>query len=140
MVDALRESGRVRSAAVEEAFRSVPRHLFLPGLAVADAYADEAVAVQFTAGVATSSASQPSMMAIMLEQLDLRPGHQVLEIGAGTGYNAALMSLIVGSRGRVVTIDIDEDIVQSARSHLATAGCGNVQVICSDGALGYPNG
>jgi protein-L-isoaspartate(D-aspartate) O-methyltransferase len=140
MVDALRGSGRVRSAAVEEAFRSVPRHLFLPGLAVADAYADEAVAVQFTEGVATSSASQPSMMAIMLEQLDLRPGHRVLEIGAGTGYNAALISRIVGPAGSVTSVDIDEDLVDRAAVHLASAGVHGVDLVAADGADGYPTG
>jgi protein-L-isoaspartate(D-aspartate) O-methyltransferase len=140
MVDALREAGRVRSAAVEEAFRSVPRHLFLPGLAVADAYADEAVAVQFTEGVATSSASQPSMMAIMLEQLGLQPGHRVLEIGAGTGYNAALMSRIVGPSGAVTAVDIDEELVDRAAVHLASARVYGVDLIAGDGALGYPPG
>jgi protein-L-isoaspartate(D-aspartate) O-methyltransferase len=140
MVDALCKSGRIRSAAVEEAFRTVPRHLFLPGLAVADAYADEAVAVQFTAGVATSSASQPSMMAIMLEQLDLRPGHRVLEIGAGTGYNAALMSRIVGPAGAVTSVDIDEELVDRAAVHLASAHVSGVDLVAGDGAHGYPPG
>jgi protein-L-isoaspartate(D-aspartate) O-methyltransferase len=140
MVDALRGSGRVRSAAVEEAFRTVPRHLFLPGLAVADAYADEAVAVQFTEGVATSSASQPSMMAIMLEQLDLRPGHRVLEIGAGTGYNAALMSRVVGPAGMVTAVDIDEELVDRAAVHLASARVYGVELVAADGAHGYPPG
>ncbi len=140
MVDALREAGRIRSAAVEEAFRGVPRHLFLPGLAVADAYADEAVAVQFTEGVATSSASQPSMMAIMLEQLGLRPGHRVLEIGAGTGYNAALMSRIVGPAGAVTAVDIDEELVDRAAVHLASARVYGVDLVAADGANGYPPG
>jgi protein-L-isoaspartate(D-aspartate) O-methyltransferase len=140
MVDALRKAGRVRSAAVEEAFRTVPRHLFLPGLAVADAYADEAVAVQFTRGVATSSASQPSMMAIMLEQLDLRPGHRVLEIGAGTGYNAALISRIVGPTGAVTAVDIDEELVDRAAVHLASARVYGVDLVAADGALGHAPG
>jgi protein-L-isoaspartate(D-aspartate) O-methyltransferase len=140
MVDALRDTGRVRSPAVEEAFRSVPRHLFLPGLALEEAYADEAVAVQFACGVATSSASQPSMMAIMLEQLDLRPGHQVLEIGAGTGYNAALMARIVGPAGGVTAVDIDEDLVDRAAVHLAAVGARGVELVAADGALGHPPG
>src|SRR5918999_4098805 len=131
MVDALREAGRLRSASVEEAFRAVPRHLFLPGLAVAEAYTDEAVAVQFTDGVATSSASQPSMMAIMLEQLDLRPGHRVLEIGAGTGYNAALIARIVGPSGAVTAVDIDEDLVDRAAVHLASARVNSVELVAA---------
>jgi protein-L-isoaspartate(D-aspartate) O-methyltransferase len=76
-------------------------------------------------------------MAIMLEQLGLEPGHQVLEIGAGTGYNAALISHIVGETGCIITVDIDEDIVASACEHLAAGGFDNVQVVCSDGGYGH---
>jgi protein-L-isoaspartate(D-aspartate) O-methyltransferase len=137
LVDGLRDSGRLCSAAVEEAFRAVPRHLFLPGVPLARAYADEAVAVQAVDGVTTSSASQPSMMAIMLAQLDLRPGHRVLEIGAGTGYNAALMARIVGPGGHVVAVDIDAELVDGAARHLAAAGVSDVQLVCGDGALGH---
>ena len=140
LVDALRAAGRVRSPAVEAAFRAVPRHLFLPEEPLRRAYADEAVAVQFADGVATSSASQPSMMAIMLEQLDLRPGHRVLEIGAGTGYNAALMSHVVGPAGAVTAIDIDAELIARADRHLAAAGVTGVALVSGDGALGYPPG
>jgi protein-L-isoaspartate(D-aspartate) O-methyltransferase len=140
MVDVLCDGDRIRSPAVEDAFRAVPRHVFLPGLALDEAYADEAVAVQFSDGVATSSASQPSMMAIMLEQLDLRPGHHVLEIGAGTGYNAALMARIVGPAGAVTAVDIDEDLIARAALHLAEAGVSGVELVAADGALGHPAG
>src|SRR5262245_1720222 len=75
-------------------------------------------------------------MAIMLEQLDLRPGQRVLEIGAGTGYNAALIAHVVGETGRVTTIDLDDDIVASARVHLAAAGVTGVRVVCADGWAG----
>jgi protein-L-isoaspartate(D-aspartate) O-methyltransferase len=61
----------------------------------------------------------------------------VLEIGAGTGYNAALMAHMVGAAGRVVTMDIDEDLVESARRHLAAVGVDNVLVVCADGGYGY---
>ena len=138
LVDELRDGGRLPSAAVEEAFRAVPRHLFLPDVPLARAYADEAVAVQAVDGVTTSSASQPSMMAIMLDQLDLRPGHRVLEIGAGTGYNAALMARIVGPTGAVVAVDIDPDLVDGAARHLADAGVDGIELACADGALGFP--
>jgi protein-L-isoaspartate(D-aspartate) O-methyltransferase len=140
LVDGLCESGRLCGPAVEEAFRSVPRHLFLPEVPLARAYADEAVAVQTVDGVTTSSASQPSMMAIMLRQLNLHPGHRVLEIGAGTGYNAALMRRIVGPSGRVVAVDIDAELVDGAAQHLAAAGVDGVELICADGALGHAPG
>ncbi|MEJ3652723.1 methyltransferase domain-containing protein [Actinomycetes bacterium KLBMP 9759] len=137
MVAALCESGRLVSPAVEDAFRNVPRHLFVPDLPIETAYADEAVAVQLVDGVATSSASQPSMMAIMLEQLSVRPGHRVLEIGAGTGYNAALMARIVGPTGSVTAVDIDQELIDAAGDHLAAAGVSGVHLVCADGALGY---
>src|SRR5712692_11171534 len=92
LVDQLRAAGTIVSPAVESAFRTVPRHLFLPGVPVEDVYRDAAVTTKRVDGVALSSSSQPSIMATMLEQLDLQPGHSVLEIGAGTGYNAALMA------------------------------------------------
>jgi protein-L-isoaspartate(D-aspartate) O-methyltransferase len=135
-----RGDGRLFDPAIEEAFRAVPRHLFLPGVPIARAYADEAVAVQAVDGVTTSSASQPSMMAIMLGQLDLQPGHRVLEVGAGTGYNAALMRRLVGPSGRVVAVDIDGELVDGAAQHLADAGVAGVELHCADGALGYPPG
>ncbi|HXV92050.1 MAG TPA: methyltransferase domain-containing protein, partial [Pseudonocardia sp.] len=138
MVDGLREGGRVRSTAVEAAFRAVPRHVFLPDEPLDRAYADEAVATQFVDGVATSSASQPSMVAIMLEQLDLRPGQRVLEIGAGTGYNAALIAHLVGPAGSVVSVDIDAGLVEQAGRQLAAAGMTGVELVTADGALGYP--
>jgi protein-L-isoaspartate(D-aspartate) O-methyltransferase len=90
-------------------------------------------------GVSLSSATGPSPTAYMLQNLDLRPGHHVLEIGAGTGYNAALISQIVGECGSVVTVDIDRDVVENARRHLSAAGFGRVDVKCADGGYGYPD-
>jgi protein-L-isoaspartate(D-aspartate) O-methyltransferase len=138
MVDGLVAGGRIRTAAVERAFRVVPRHAFLPDLPPEQAYQDDAVATKWLDGVAVSSASQPSMMAIMLEQLAARPGQRVLEIGAGTGYNAALLAELVDPGGAVVAVDIDDDLVSSARDHLRAAGTGAVTLAARDGALGYP--
>jgi protein-L-isoaspartate(D-aspartate) O-methyltransferase len=73
----------------------------------------------------------------MLEQLDVQPGHAVLEIGAGTGYNAALLAHMVGETGRVVSVDIDQDPVEAARAHLAATGFDRGQVVCADGGQGY---
>lgn len=138
LVGRLVAGGRISTPAVEGAFRTVPRHVFLPGLPAERAYADEAVPIKWQDGVAISSVSQPSMMAIMLEQLDLRPAQRVLEIGAGSGYNAALIARIVGPSGLVVSIDIDQDLVDSAAAHLTAAGVDGVQLACADGAGGFP--
>src|SRR5882672_10470712 len=80
LVDGLVSRRCITDPRVEAAFRAVPRHRFLPSLALEEAYRN-------------------------LEQLGLEPGHRVLEIGAGTGYNAALMAHLVGSAGAVTTID-----------------------------------
>ncbi len=140
LVDKLKQDGNLHSPPIEAAFHAVPRHLFLPGVSLEQVYRDEAVATKHQDGVAISSSSQPAIMAIMLEQLGLKPGHRVLEIGAGTGYNAALIAHIVGDTGQVVTVDIDDDIVANAREHLATAGFGQVRVVHGDGGAGYPDG
>jgi protein-L-isoaspartate(D-aspartate) O-methyltransferase len=130
---------RIGSERVAAALRAVPRHLFLPGLPPEEAYRDEAIVTRRDeAGQPISSSSQPTIMAIMLDQLDLAPGHRVLEIGAGTGYNAALISHIVGPSGQVSSVDIDPEVVEEARAHLASAGFGDVTVICADGAEGDP--
>jgi protein-L-isoaspartate(D-aspartate) O-methyltransferase len=138
LVDRLKSAGHIRSAAVEAAFRAAPRHLFLPGEPLERVYADEAIVTRFRDGLPISSSSQPAAMAIMLEQLDVRPGHRVLEIGAGTGYNAAMLARLAGPDGTVVTVDLDADITADARAHLRAAGYGNVVVLTRDGALGAP--
>lgn len=138
LVNKLKKDGTIHTPPIEAAFRAVPRHLFLPGVLLDEVYRDQAIATKTLNGIFVSSSSQPAIMAIMLELLDLQAGQRVLEIGAGTGYNAALLAHIVGESGQVVTVDIDEDIVESAREHLAAAGYDRVQVVCGDGGLGYP--
>ncbi|HEV8641111.1 MAG TPA: methyltransferase, FxLD system [Methylomirabilota bacterium] len=137
LVDKVKADGHIRSPRIERAFREVPRDLFLPGVAVEEVYRDRYIITKTVAGEAVSSSSQPQIMAVMLEQLGLEPGHRVLEIGAGTGYNAALIAHIVGETGDVTTVDIDQDIVDEARTHLAAAGFDRVRVICRDGGFGY---
>ena len=122
---------------IEAAFRAVPRHRFLPGVTAKDAYRDQVIVTRVENGVAVSASSQPSFMAVMLDQLGLEPGHRVLEIGTGTGYNAALMAEIVGEHGKVVSVDIDTEVAETARACLEETGYRGVTVVCDDGALGY---
>jgi len=137
LVETLRSSGRLSSPAIAKAFARVPRHLFVPEASLEEAYRDTVIPTKRQPdSEVISSSSQPEIMAIMLDQLDLRPGQRVLEIGAGTGYNAALIAHVVGETGRVTTIDLDDDIVASARVHLAAAGVTGVRVVCADGWAG----
>ena len=139
LIDTLKETAALKTPQVEQAFLSVPRHLFLPNEPLERAYSDIAIAVKRgEEGQWTSSSSQPAIMAIMLEQLDLHPGQRVLEIGAGTGFNAALMAFLVGREGQVTTVDIQPDLIEAAREHLEEAGYGWVQAVAGDGGYGYP--
>lgn len=140
LIDGLVRDGHIASAAVEAAFRATRRQIFLLDVALERVYRDEAIPTHEQDGVPVSSSSQPAAMAIMLEQLGVRPGERVLEIGAGTGYNAALLARLAGPEGRVVTVDLDEEIVAEARAHLAAAGLPDVLVVSGDGGAGYPPG
>lgn len=139
LVDTLTGKGSIRSQAVREAFMAVPRHRFLPDVPVVEAYANKYVVTHRRDGADISSASQPDVVAMMLEQLDVRPGMRVLEVGAGTGYNAALLDELVGPGGAVVTIDIEPDVTAAARKHLEETGHARVQVVTGDGAEGAPD-
>ncbi len=140
LVQRLRAVGTLQDEAVARALATVPRHLFLPGVPLAQAYADTAIPTHWKDHVAISSASQPAIVAIMLQQLNVAPGMRVLEIGAGTGYNAALLAELVGPSGSVTTLDIDDTIVAESTGHLAAAGYPQVRAIATDGAAGWPAG
>ena len=138
LVDELKSMGCIQTPRVEAAFQAVLRHRFIPETPLEEVYSNRVILTkQDQNGQWISSSSQPAIMAIMLEQLDLEPGQKVLEIGAGTGYNAALMAHIVGETGQVVTVDIDDDLVEAAQAHLRVAGFDQVQVVCADGGYGY---
>lgn len=141
LVDHIREAGHLHSSGIERALRTVPRHLFVPDATLHDAYANKSVTTKLgpDGGRPASCASQPTVVAMMLSQLDARPGDRVLEIGAGTGYNAALLAELVGETGEVTTVDIHPDVDGQARLALHTTGYGRVHVVTGDGALGNPD-
>jgi protein-L-isoaspartate(D-aspartate) O-methyltransferase len=102
-------------------------------------YSDEALVTRLDRdGQPSSSTSQPSLVAIMLHLLDLCEGMRVLEIGAGTGYNAALMAELVGDPALVTTIDIQAEVAADAQRLLSASGYGDIRVLCRDGTEGAP--
>ena len=156
-VDELKAAGAIGSAAVERAFRTVERHRLLETFYLREAdgsktvehdpghpqrdhlaliYADTALATRHIGGLPASSTSQASLVARMLELLDLSEGMAILEVGAGTGYNAALLAEVVGDQRLVVTVDVLEDVVDQTRRLLADAGYPHIQVLLRDGFEG----
>jgi protein-L-isoaspartate(D-aspartate) O-methyltransferase len=138
LADWIHSRGTFQTPSVEQAFRTVSRHDFLPGHSLEDAYSRKPVVTQRAPdSSSTSSASAPNLVAGMLEQLQAEPGNAVLEIGAATGFNAALLAHITGPDGTVVTIEYDGDLAPQAAENLRRAGYPAVQVITGDGALGH---
>jgi protein-L-isoaspartate(D-aspartate) O-methyltransferase len=165
LVAALDAAGALPEA-WREAFLAVPRHAFLPAKIWVDdgdgeprplnrdtnpdewlesAYTNVAIVTQFDDGATvwpaigthrTSSASEPAMVATMLERLDVREGQQVLDIGTGTGYNAALLAYRLGA-SQVTTVEIDPVIAGAAKTALDAVGY-PVMAIIGDGAAGWP--
>lgn len=140
LVRTLIDQGTVRKPRIAAALTAVERHLFVPDASLTDAYADDAVTVKRTdEGTVISAASQPTIVAAMLEQLDPQPGEEILEAGAATGYNAALLGHLVAPGGHVYTLDVDDDLIEGAKAHLAAASVDNVTAVLGDGAAGLPD-
>ncbi|OIV37458.1 methyltransferase, FxLD system [Mangrovactinospora gilvigrisea] len=139
LIQQLRDLDALRTTEVEQAFRAVPRHLFIPEASAEQAYEAERVevTVRDPEGRALSSVSAARIQAFMLEQARIRPGMRVLEIGSG-GCNAALVAELVGEDGQVVTVDIDPAVVDRARRLLDLAGYGRVETQAVDGDAGVP--
>lgn len=163
LVRRLTDAGHLPDRRWRNAFAEVPRHLFVPAFHrpvpgggwdrlsrddpdprraarwLAGVYEDVPLATRVRGGVMTSSSSQPSLMAIMLGALGLCDGHTVLEVGAGTGWNAGLLAHRL-SPGAVTSVDLDADVTAAARTHLAAAGipegADGVAVVTGDGARG----
>jgi protein-L-isoaspartate(D-aspartate) O-methyltransferase len=155
---ALRAQGAIRSQAVERAFATVRRDRCVTGFHTPDGavgvpqdtvppaevldriYSDQALITHFDQrGAPCSSSSQPTLMAQMLEALELTGGMRVLEVGAGTGYNAALLATITAAP--VVTIDTNQRVVAEAQAALRRLGLHRqVTVVGGDGYDGVAGG
>jgi len=116
---------------VLEAMAGIPRELFIPLEMRICAYDDGPVSIGHGQTI-----SQPYMTALMAQCLELRGPETVLEVGAGSGYHAAVLGALAA---RVIAIELIPELAEQARLNLEAAGCdANIQVICGDGSLGFP--
>jgi protein-L-isoaspartate(D-aspartate) O-methyltransferase len=120
----------VHDPRVLEAMLAVPRHLFVPPAQRPDAYGDFPLPIGYAQTI-----SQPYIVGFMTQALDLEPAHKVLEIGTGSGYQAAVLARLVKA---VYTIEIVEPLAASARETLKQVGVTNVVVRAGNGYLGWP--
>ncbi len=139
LVKKLEEEGIIRSDKVKRAMLKVPRELFVPEQLCELAYEDTPLPIGFGQTI-----SAPHMVALMLEEAELDEGMKVLEVGTGSGYNAALIAEIVAPRGsknpgHVYTIERIPELAERAKKNLERAGYSDrVTVIVGDGSKGYP--
>ena len=130
MVDEQLRARDIRNSRVLDAMLRVPRHLFVPEPQRANAYADSPLPIGFDQTI-----SQPYIVAFMTQGLDVAPEHRVLEIGTGSGYQAAVLSVLAKE---VYTIEIVPGLADRARQTLTSAGYRNVEVRTGNGYLGWP--
>jgi protein-L-isoaspartate(D-aspartate) O-methyltransferase len=130
MVELQLRSRGIRDERVLDAMLRVPRHEFVPPSLQADAYADMPLPIG-----SGQTISQPYIVAAMLEALEIRPEHRVLEIGTGSGYMTALLAELAAE---VVSIERHAELAEQARAILARVGYRNVRVMVGDGSIGYP--
>ena len=130
MVDVQLRARDIRSPRVIDAMLTVPRHLFVPEARRAEAYRDFPLPIG-----SGQTISQPYIVAFMTQALDLLPDHRVLEIGTGSGYQAAVLSTLARE---VYTIEIVPSLANRARETLSNLGYRNVEVRTGNGYLGWP--
>jgi protein-L-isoaspartate(D-aspartate) O-methyltransferase len=120
----------VHDTRVLEALRRVPRHRFVPEPLRSKAYGDHSLPIGHGQTI-----SQPYVVGLMTQRLAVEPGHKVLEIGTGSGYQAAVLSVLARS---VYSLERIDDLARSAAATLRAIGCHNVSVKAFDGTYGYP--
>lgn len=130
MVEQLRAQYRIRDERVLAAMQSVPRHLFVPEALSAQAYKDNALPL-----ASGQTVSQPFIVARMTELLELKGHERVLEIGFGSGYQTAILSMLAR---KIYAIERIKEIADASRSRLLALGYRNISYRVGDGTLGWP--
>ncbi|WP_436925933.1 protein-L-isoaspartate(D-aspartate) O-methyltransferase [Halosimplex amylolyticum] len=131
LVERLADRGRVDDERVLDAMAAVPRHEFVPDNRRQEAYRDSPLPIG-----EGQTISAPHMVAIMADLLDLRPGDEVLEIGTGCGYHAAVTAELVGPE-HVYSVEYHDSLADQARQRLERLGYGEVSVRVGDGKEGW---
>ncbi len=129
LINRLKSKG-ITNERILNAIKSVPREKFVSEKSKSLAYTDIALPIK-----SGQTISQPFIVARMLELLELESTDKILEIGSGSGYAAALMSLL---GGKVIGVDKDEDLVKSSKELLRNLGYKNIKILRGDGSKGYP--
>ncbi len=125
----------IKDQRVVEAIKKIPRENFVEEKYKKYAYGNYPLPIP-----EGQTISQPYTVAFMLELMELKKGEKILEIGAGSGYNAAVMSDVVGEDGEIISIEINDKLVEFANNNLKKTGIKNVKIIKGDGSKGYENG
>ena len=133
LIHRLQNMRYLTSKIVIQAFQNVPRELFVPSYMQQHAYADTPLEIGLGQTI-----SAPHMVAIMCEALDIHPGQKILEIGAGSGYHAAIVAHIIQPDGHIYSIERLPTLAQQAKENLAQAKITNVTVEVGDGSEGLP--
>ncbi len=139
LIESLRRQGILRNPKLARALLTVKREIFVPGRMIKNAYDDSPLPT-----LNGQTISAPHMVAIMNEELDLKEGQKVLEIGAGSGYHAAVCAEVVSPsgenvNGHIFTVEYRSELVELARKNLELSGYSDrVIVIQGDGSVGYP--
>jgi len=121
----------IKSPDVLRVMENVPRHLFVPEDLRDYAYEDHPLSIGYGQTI-----SQPYMVAIMTELLDLKPTDKVLEVGTGSGYQTAILAELAHT---VISIERIRELAEEAEQRLTNLGYKNIKVICGDGSSGYPD-
>lgn len=133
LIKKLKKEGYIKSKKIELAFQTIPRENFIYNTLHYSAYADTPLEIGYGQTI-----SAPHMIAIICEELNLKKGQKILEIGSGSGYHAAIVSNILGKKGKLFSIERISYLANFAKRNLIKCGINNVEIILGDGSLGFP--
>jgi len=132
LIDYWRKTGTITDEKLLKAFNEVPRELFIKDGFEEEAYGDYPLPIG-----EGQTISQPTTVMLMTQALELKENQKVLEVGAGSGWQAAIIAKIIGKKGKVITTEIIPELAEFAKKNIEKAKIKNVDVINYDGSQGY---